>query len=107
MSEIRVITNNVPRPIIDDYELTEAERADFDYLDWPAIERGEESASFFRFRGQLYDLGEFSADYGITKGSGLPDHLSRWDRYMSEHAFSALVVRWVDEEYVVVGRVLS
>lgn len=108
MSDYTIRTNNVPRPIIDAYELSTDERAEFDYLDWPAIERGEGSASFFRYRGQLYDLGEFSADYGILKGSGLPAHLSDWDGYQSDTFFSATVVRYVDNfEYVVVGRVYS
>lgn len=107
MSDVRVVTNNVPRDVIDAHELTESERAEFDYLDWAAIEDGRESASFFRFKGQVYDLGGFMADFGITKGMGLPAHLSDWDGYMSEHAFSALVIRFVDNEHVIVGRVLS
>ena len=104
----RTITNNVPREVIDASQLNSDERAQFDYLDWPAIERGEDSASFFRFKGELYDLGEFSADFGITRGSGLPSDLSGWHGYMSESAFSAMVVRYVEnDECVVVGRVLS
>jgi hypothetical protein len=105
---VKVVTNNVPRDVIDAYELTPTERAEFDYLDWPAIEGGRQSAAFFRYKGELHDLGEFSADWGMTKGSGLPDHLAQWDGYMSESAFSAVVVRYVDNcERVVVGRVLS
>ena len=105
---VTVKTNNIPRDIVDAWELTPAERADVDYLDWQAIEEGRESASFFRYRGSLYDLGEFTADYGMTKGSGLPDHLSRWDGYMSESAFSAIVVRFAnDMESVVVGYVYA
>jgi hypothetical protein len=105
---VKVTTNNVPRDVVDASELTPKEREEFDYLDWAKIERGEDSASFFRYRGQVYDLGEFSADYGITKGAGLPDHLSKWDGYMSESAFSAKVVRYVDNcERVVVGYVTT
>jgi hypothetical protein len=105
---LTVKTNHQPRDIIQAYELTEAERTEFDYLDWPAIDDGRDSAEFFRYRGQLYDLREFSADYGITKGSGLPESLSRWDGYLSESFFSAIVVRYVDDnERVVVGTVLS
>ncbi len=105
---VTVKTNNVPRVIVDAYELTSAERADADYLDWRAIERGEESASFFRYRGSLYDLGQFTADYGMMKGSGLPEHLAKWDGYLSESAFSAVVVRYVEDmESVVVGYVYS
>ncbi len=59
MNETKIITNNVPRDIINAFELSERERAEFDYLDWPAMERGELSASFFRYRGILYDLSQF------------------------------------------------
>lgn len=106
---VKVVTNNVPREIIDGWQLTADERAEFDYLDWPAIEDGRDSASFFRYRGQLYDLGEFTADYGLMRGSGLPAHLSDWHGYLSESAFSAVVVRYVgtDCESIVVGTVLS
>ena len=106
---LTVITNNVPRLIVDAYELTVAERKDFDYLDWPAIDSGTDSATFFRYRGQLYDLGEFSTDYGITRGSGLLHELAGWDGYQSDSFFSATVVRFVedDSDYVIVGRVLS
>jgi hypothetical protein len=100
---MRVITNNVPRPVIDGWELSPDERQNFDYIDWAAIERCDaESASFFRYRGTLYDLGEFMA----TRGLRAP--LSDWDGYMSDSAFSAVVVRYADDtDYVVVGLVLS
>jgi hypothetical protein len=109
MSNLTVKTNNVPRLLIDAYELSEKERAEFDYLDWEAIDKGEDSATFFRYKGQLFDLGEFSRDYGITKGTGLPDHLSKWDGYMSDTFFSAYVVRYVedDSDRIIVGRVYS
>ena len=103
-----IITNGAPRDVIDGHELSADERAEFDYLDWPAIDRGEDSASFFRYKGELHDLGEFSTDYGITRGAGLPAHLRDWDSYRSDSFFSALVVRFVDRgERVIVGRVMS
>jgi hypothetical protein len=105
---VTVKTNGVPRDVIDAHELTASERSGFDYLDWSAIDDGRDSASFFRYRGELYDLGEFTRDYGIAKGSGLPAHLSAWDGYQSDSAFSATVVRIVDGgDRVVVGRVYS
>jgi hypothetical protein len=108
LDSITIRTNNVPRDIIDAWELSADERAEFDYIDWPAVDDGRESASFFRYRGELYDLGEFSADYGITRGAGLPAHLSRWDAYQSDTFFSATVIRYCDDfERVVVGRVFS
>lgn len=33
-------TNNVPRELIDAWQLTQAEQAEFDYLDWAAIAEG-------------------------------------------------------------------
>jgi hypothetical protein len=103
MSQLRVITNNVPRDVIDAYELTSDERAQFDYLDWTAIEAGTDSASFFRYHGDLYDLGEFM-HWDTTPH----DALKVWDGYLSDSAFTAVVVRYVDNcEGVVVGRVLS
>jgi hypothetical protein len=108
MSDVTVVTNNQPRNLIDGWELTAKERADFDYLDWASIQEGTDGATFFRYRGQLYDLGEFQRDYGITRDSGLPAHLSKWDGYQSDSFFSATVVRLSnDGETVVVGTVLS
>lgn len=45
--------------LVDGYELTPDERAGFDYLDWPAIDAGTDSATFFRRHGELHDLGNF------------------------------------------------
>lgn len=87
-------TNNVPRTLVDAFCLTDAERAEFDYLDWPAIDAGRDSATFFRFKGQTYDLGEFMRD-GAPEG---------WDGVKADSYFSGMVVRIVDDgEAVVVG----
>lgn len=56
MSEIVIRTNNVPRDLIDAWQLTPKERAEFDYLDWPAIDDGRDSATFFRYKGDLTSL---------------------------------------------------
>lgn len=102
---IRIVTNNVPRDIVYDYELSAKERADYDMLDWAAIERGEDSASFVRYRGHTYILSDFSADWGITRGSGLPDGLKGWHGYLSDSFYSGVVIRYADESYerVVMG----
>jgi hypothetical protein len=93
-------TNNVPRDVIDAWELTADERAQFDYLDWSAIESGSDSASFFRYRGELHDLGEFMA----RTSNDLPG----WDGFRSDSFFSGLAVRYCDDlERVVVALVMS
>jgi hypothetical protein len=101
MSEVTIITNNVPRFIIEPYELTANERKDFDYLDWQALETGDDSASFFRYRGEVYDLGEFMrVEY--------MDALAAWHGYQSDSFFSGIVVRYCDDhESIVVGRYYS
>lgn len=99
----RVVTNNHLRPIIEAYELSESERKEFSYLDWGKIDKGEDSASFVRYKGHLYDIGEFMT----TKGASSP--LSDWDGYNSDSAYSAVVLRYAqpDCDYVVMGRILS
>jgi hypothetical protein len=113
---VKITTDGVPIPIIEARELTAEEREQFDYLDWPAIDDGRDSASFFRYNGELHDLGEFSADFGITRGTGLPDEMAGWHGYRSDSFFSALLVRLVDEDgevtdgeytHVIVGLALS
>lgn len=107
MEAIRITTNRVPRDVVEGYELSADERERFDYLDWARIDDGRESASFFRYRGETYDLAEFAADWGISKGSGLPVELRGWDGYMTDSYFSGMVVRYVEGmERVVVGRLL-
>lgn len=101
--KITVKTNNVPRDVIDAWELSAAEREQFDYLNWSAIEAGEDSASFFRYRGELYDLGEFE----VWDNPASPTR-GEWDGFRSDSFFSGLAVRYVDDfERVVVGLVLS
>ena len=121
--DVRIITNNVPRPVIDAWELTAKERAEFDYLDWAKIEQGEESATFFRYKGQLHDLSDIPAvwperfgptanPYTETVRDDSP--FTAWDGIASDSFFSGILVRYVtgansdytypDGEYIIVGR---
>lgn len=96
---IVIRTNNVPRDLIDAWELSPKERTKFDYLGWQALEDGHDSATFFRYKGALYDLGEFQR----VPFSYSP--FASWDGYMSDSYFSGLVVRFVDDmDRCVVGR---
>jgi hypothetical protein len=102
-TELTIKTNNVPRDIVEAYELTAAERAEFDYIDWHKIEAGEDSASFFRYGGEVYDLGEFMRWDGVEFSP-----LATWDGYQSDSFFSGLLVRYVDDfERVIVARYYS
>lgn len=41
---VKIVTNNVPRDVIDAWKLTREERVEFDYLDWDAIDAGIDTA---------------------------------------------------------------
>jgi hypothetical protein len=51
---MQIITNNQPRPLLDWYELTPAQQADFDY-------EGADEGSYFMYRGQVHALADFPA----------------------------------------------
>lgn len=98
---LTIITNNVPRDIIESWEISEEERKDFDYIDWSKVDRGEDSVSFFRYKGELYDLGDFMR---------IPETLDfeGWDGYISDTFFSGILVKYTDDfESVVAGRFYS
>jgi hypothetical protein len=96
---MKVRANNVPRDIICGYDLTQAERADFDYLSADDLD----CSSFFRYRGAVYFLGDFCRWDNPASPTRGP-----WDGYCSDSFFSGLVVRYVDEgERIVVGTYFS
>lgn len=91
---MKIITNNCPRPILSSYELTKKELNEFDYL----TEEEIESRSFFRYRGEVYDLGEFMRTPNSVKG---------WDGYLNETFFSSIVVKFFEEDQIIAGRLLA
>jgi len=104
---MKIITNNQPRFTFDPYELSEKERKEFDYLDWEAIDKGKDSATFFRYKGQLYDLGEFMR---VEKDLfTMHDNFKGWLGYMPCSCFSGILVKLAYDgmESVIVGRYFS
>lgn len=102
MSSFTIRTNNVPRDVINDYELPEKEQKEFDYLDWDKIKEGSESATFFRFRGQLYDLSQFCRVIPSGAKSSHPcdcdnPAFAGWDGYLSDSFFSGMLIRWAKD----------
>jgi hypothetical protein len=98
---IAVRTNNVPRDIVEGFELSLEERAEFDYIDWQAVEEGRDSASFFRYRGRVYDLGEFQTTSGLHSFGELSP-LRAWHGYLSDSFFSGILIRYTDDHESVV-----
>ena len=106
---ITIKTNNVPRPIVCGWELTEKEAAEFDYLD--DITEG----GFFRYKGEVYDLGEFcrvipagSKSYHPCDMHDIGGDFKNWQGYISDSYFSGIVIRYTEDlEHVIVGTYFS
>jgi len=109
MSEVTIITNWVPRDILDGWEVPAEVRADFDYVDWNAVDEGTGSESFFRYKGNWYDLGDIPARSPHVPTSE-PDPFEGWDGLVSDSFFSGIVIRytWEDSDpRIIVGRYYS
>ena len=90
--EIR--TNHHWRNLEYGYQLSPSERADFDYIDPEDFD----SHDFLRYRGRVYDVGEFER-------STVPG----WDGMHVDSFFSAILIRFEpsDMDRVQVGLALS
>ena len=90
MSELEVVTNWHKRDLIYGFELTENERQEFDYYNDDEIQ----DQTFFRYKGELYDLGEFMR---IDKNA--PSAFQNFDGYSSDSFFSGILVKYPKEEW--------
>ena len=122
MSTMTIKTNKVPRDVINAWELTPAERSEFGYLNWIGIDDGSDSASFVRYRGELYRFGDFVRiipQSGILGPTGFThpvdddSPLANWDGIRAD-LHSAIVIRWYGDQFghadcerVVVGLVIE
>lgn len=96
--EIR--TNNKPRFILDGWQITDKERVEFDWIDWNAIDAGTDSASFIRYKKQLYCLNEFICCPNSFMFEG-------WEGYYSDSAFTGILIKFIDSDHVIVGQYFS
>lgn len=108
-SKLTIKTNNCPRPVLYAYELTDKERKEFDYIE--NINDDDCCASFFKYKGQVYHLDEFSrivpAVYSGYDPMALCDFDGKfkgWQGYQSDNYFSGILVKYDDDfESVTVG----
>ena len=92
---MNVKTNNVPRHVLYGCELSPEEKKQNDYLSDDELD----CACFFRYKGRLYDLGEFCC---------CPGALKPWHGYFSYTFSSGIVVKYVSySEQVIVGTYYS
>lgn len=101
MSDLQIITNRQPRQLLNWFDLTPAEQADFDYIT-------DESGSFFRYRGACYDLDGFLSRRAYHENCNRSPFGSYWQGYSSDTYFSGVLVHLCrDTDYVIVGRYYS
>jgi hypothetical protein len=99
---MEIITNNKPRENLTWRQLTPKEQKEFDYFDPANI------GNFFRYKGEIYDLGEF-----MQINQSIAPHPQRtgwenWQGYFSDSYFSGVLVRYAsDNESIIVGRYFS
>ena len=79
-----ITTDNKYRNILYGCELTEKEKEQFDYLD-----DAEADFTGFRYKGDLYDLGEF------MRIENNPE-LKNWDGISNHTYFSGILVKYSD-----------
>lgn len=97
---MKIKTNNVPRTLVYGYELTEKETVEFDYLS--PDERNERE--FVRYKGQVYDMGEFMRIDKSVAPHSQRDGWENWHGYSSDTFFSGVLVRFSgDGESVVMA----
>ena len=84
------MTNNKPRQLIYGYELTDKQKQDFDYIE------DIDSHDFVKYKNNIYDLSEFIR---VENNDSLKD----WHGYSSDSYFSGTLVKYIDDDSVIMG----
>lgn len=92
---MKIITNNKPRFLAYGHELADKQKADFDYLD------DIDSESFVRYQGMIIHIGEFMRLSGDCEESK-----QGWHGVYGLNAFCGVLVKLLDNDRVIVGKVL-
>lgn len=99
-------------PILHPWELSIGELAQFDYLlgGKPNTEESwmESESSFFKYRGEFYDMGDFVRIVHPSNTShnspfchyDHSDTLRNWDGIATDSYFSGIVVKYLDDETI-------
>lgn len=97
MSDVMQIKCNwQTRPVLRWYELTKKERKEFDYLD---SGDKQDSATFVRYRGWVYDLGEFSYIRPPVAPHPQRPGWEKFDGYHGDSFFSGVLVKYLHDEW--------
>ena len=100
---MKIITNNHFKEILSFFDLTNKEQNELKD-NYDTIEE----SSFFRYRGQVYDLNEFMRVNDALNGQGQDHELYDWDGYHNVHLFKSVLVKYSScNDSVKVGLALS
>lgn len=95
MGAITIKTNNQFRFLVNGYDLTEKQRKEFSQYD----EKELDAAYFFEYKGQLYDVADFTK---IEQGD---TDFSEWDAVLGTSYFDGVLIKMSGcSEKVKVGR---
>lgn len=97
---MNIKTNNVPRPLLSYYELTEKQQAELGELEMDQVD----SWKGFVFKGMTFSLDEF-----LILSEGSEEKKLGWDAAMGTSYFHAILVKLCESDLdsVVVGQVFS
>ena len=99
---MKIISNNHWHNLLYGYELTETEKQDFDYID------DIDSHDFIKYRGVIYDSGEFMPTPQNEPARQELNELASWHGYQSDSFFSGVVIRYSDDfEQYQIGTYIS
>jgi len=90
---IKIYGNCHKIPIIYGYELTAKQKKDFDYYSEEEID----DQTFFKYRGNVYDFGEFTSTHNTMWGN-CPDWMKDFDGYTNDSFFSGILIRYFRED---------
>jgi len=116
-------TNNVPRDILYPHDLSLTELGEFEYLidandcddnEARHTKWNDSGATFFRYRGNMYDFSNFvrielqsARTSPFCHGVEANSPLLEWGGIQADTFYSGVVVRYIDDESVVVGTYTS
>ncbi len=83
MSDLKIVTNNIPRPVVYGYELTDKQKADFDYLD------DVDSAAFVIYKGIVYAMDEI-----MRLPAGSLEYSAGYHGYYCNSAFGGVIFKF-------------
>ena len=102
MTELTIKTNNQPRRLLSACEFSGAERTKLrKQFDWMSDEEFDLNCSFFKYKGDYYNLVDFMR---VDVANGSP--FVGWHGYSSDSYFSGVLIKLCGED-VIVGRYCS